>query len=94
VRLSVGVPVGERSEVFHLISAHEVVPNWHLHPTYVAMCGQQVATSSMSAEADCPDCLREAIRQNRRAGVDADGAVDLAPRIDPASAWAAAATAT
>lgn len=71
--------------VFHLISAHEVVPRRCLHPTYTALCGALVETSSM-AETDCPNececefsatmayclaCLREALGQNRRAGVDA-----------------------
>jgi hypothetical protein len=76
--------------VFHLISAHEVVPtNWHFHPTYTAMCGALVETSSLPGT-DCPSececefsatmahcsaCLREAIRLNHRAGVDAGDVV-------------------
>ncbi|MGH3972252.1 MAG: hypothetical protein ACRDS9_02845 [Pseudonocardiaceae bacterium] len=81
--------------VFHLISAHEVVPNWHLDPVYVALCGEVVETSSL-AETDCPNececefsenmaycpaCLREAIRQNRRAGVDVDCPTGVIVRV-------------
>jgi hypothetical protein len=73
--------------LFHLISAHEVVPlNWRCQPTYTAVCGVEVEASSLAGtdcpnecECDfsasmayCPDCLRAAIRQNRRAGVEVD----------------------
>jgi hypothetical protein len=59
-------------------------------PRYVALCGALVATASLmgtdcpnecqhelaGALVSCPDCLRAAIRQNHRAGVDAgDGCV-------------------
>lgn len=74
---------------FHLISAHEVVPGYHLTPVYVALCGALVDTSEMP-ETDCPNececefsptmaycpaCLRGALRQNHRAGVDTDAVV-------------------
>ncbi|MGH8965163.1 MAG: hypothetical protein ACRDXB_07505 [Actinomycetes bacterium] len=71
--------------MFHLISAHEVVPNCHLTPVYVALCGEEVETASNLEGTDCPNececefspamaycpaCLRSAIGQNHRAGVD------------------------
>jgi hypothetical protein len=80
--------------LFHLISAHEVVPsNWHLHPTYTALCGARVESGSLEGTdcpnecqcedartlVSCPDCLRAAIGQNRRAGIDA-GDGSMAPR--------------
>ncbi|MGH3997532.1 MAG: hypothetical protein ACRDTJ_08730 [Pseudonocardiaceae bacterium] len=86
--------------VFHLISAHEVVPKWRLHPAYVALCGERVETAWMS-ETDCPNkcecefsgtmvycpaCLREAIGQNRRAGVDVDCSPGVIVRAGAAGA--------
>jgi hypothetical protein len=79
---------GELAEgVFHLISAHEVVPErWRLHPVYVALCGAPVQAGSVEGT-ECPNecdhelvgslvsclaCLRAAIRENRLAGVDGD----------------------
>lgn len=73
--------------VFHLISAHEVVPRWALHPVFTALCGARVESATVPAPgcpnececelpgnlAHCPACLREAIGQNRRAGVDEVG---------------------
>jgi hypothetical protein len=63
----------------HLISAHEVVPTGglrRLDPTYIALCGKPVDTSSLSGpdcpnECECeerggitycPGCVREALR--------------------------------
>ncbi|MGH3901739.1 MAG: hypothetical protein ACRDTA_26485 [Pseudonocardiaceae bacterium] len=78
-----GLPQG----VFHLISSHEAVWTGRVYPVYVALCEERVETSHM-AETDCPNecacefsptmaycpaCLRAALGQNRRAGVDADG---------------------
>ncbi len=72
--------------VFHLISAHEVVPNHRLYPRYVSLCGVIVETSRLSGtdcpnECECEDpgnmacclaCVRAAIDLNRKAGVDED----------------------
>ena len=41
---------------FHLISAHEVVPGLHrLTPTYIALCGEPVDTTSSPSGHECPD---------------------------------------
>ncbi|MGH3807403.1 MAG: hypothetical protein ACRDRU_12380 [Pseudonocardiaceae bacterium] len=77
---------GLAAGMFHLISAHEVLPEtWCFHPTYFALCGAQVASASLAGTrcpnececevagtmACCPACLREALRLNRQAGVEA-----------------------
>ncbi|MGH3693871.1 MAG: hypothetical protein ACRDRX_07765 [Pseudonocardiaceae bacterium] len=57
---------------------------WRLSPTYVAVCGARVQAGSLEGTdcpnececeftgmmAYCPDCLRAALRQNDRAGVE------------------------
>ena len=76
--------------VFHLISTHDVVPErWCLFPTYVALCEALVRTGLEGTDcpsececefspamAYCPSCVRAAIEQNGRAGVDGFAALD------------------
>ncbi|MGH3998396.1 MAG: hypothetical protein ACRDTJ_13130 [Pseudonocardiaceae bacterium] len=70
--------------VFHLISAHEVVPNWRLYPVYVALCGEMVETanlaetrnSSVSAGAD-PPRARQHLEATTRGARAVRSAVDL-----------------
>jgi hypothetical protein len=75
----------------HLISAHEVVPQWRLYPTYTAECGELV--ESAREEVSCPNececeviycsaCLRAAMKRNCEARVD----VDCPPGVDVRSA--------
>jgi hypothetical protein len=65
----------------HLISAHEVVPQWCLAPSYPAECGELVESDRQ--EVSCPNececevvycsaCLRVANKRNYDAGMDVD----------------------
>ncbi len=84
---AVGHPLPEG--VFHLLSAHDLAARWRLNPTYVALCGALVDGASLEGT-DCPNececefagnltycpaCLRAALRQNDRAGVEPDSSM-------------------